>query len=73
MTGAFYTKHVRCRDPYTLWLLGKQLGRASTKWLVKGIAGKKPAERFYVRGVLAGIRGSFRFRIDRSTRLYIEA
>jgi GT2 family glycosyltransferase len=71
--GAFYTKHVRCRDPYALWLLGKQVGRTSAKWLLRRITRKEAAERFYLRGVVAGIRGSFRFRVDRSTRLYIEA
>ncbi len=70
--GGFYTKHVRCRDPYALWLLAKQLGRASGKWLVYGVAGKKPTERYYVQGVLAGVRGSFRFGVDRAARLYIE-
>jgi glycosyltransferase involved in cell wall biosynthesis len=71
--GAFYTKHVRCRDPYALWLLSKQLGRAAAKWLVKGVAGKKPTERYYVTGFVAGIRGSFRFRVDRAARRYVES
>jgi glycosyltransferase involved in cell wall biosynthesis len=71
--GGFYTKHVRCRDPYALWLLAKQLGIGGGKWLVKGVAGKKPTERYYVQGVLAGMRGSFRFGVDRDSRLYVEA
>lgn len=70
--GAFYTKHVRCRDARATWLLVKQLGTKSAKWLVKGVAGKKPLERFYVRGFLAGMRGSFRFDVDRPARLYVE-
>ena len=70
--GAFYTKHVRCRDATATWLLTKQLGRKSGRWLVKGVAGKKPTERYYVRGFLAGVRGSFRFRVDRARRLYVE-
>lgn len=70
--GAFYTKHVRCRDVTATWLLTKQLGRKSGRWLVKGVAGKKPTERYYVRGFLAGVCGSFRFRVDRSRRLYVE-
>jgi hypothetical protein len=41
--------------------------------LVKGVAGKKPTERYYVQGVLAGMRGSFRFGVDRASRLYVEA
>jgi glycosyltransferase involved in cell wall biosynthesis len=70
--GAFYTKHVRCFDVYALWLLSRALGIAAAKWLVKGVAGKKPTERYYVKGFLTGIRGSFRFKVDRATRLYVE-
>jgi glycosyltransferase involved in cell wall biosynthesis len=70
--GGFYTKHVRCRDPYALWLLAKQLGVGAAKWLVKGVRGRKPTERYYVQGVVAGIRGSFRFDVDRDARLYVE-
>jgi hypothetical protein len=70
--GAFYTKHVRCRDPYALWLLSKHLGGSAAKWLVKGLAGKKPTERYYLTGLVAGIRGSFRFGVDRETRLYVD-
>lgn len=71
--GGFLTKHVRCRDPYALWLFTKRLGVGTAKWLVKGVLGRKPTERFYIRGVLIGFRQSFKFRVDRSTRLYVEA
>ncbi len=70
--GAFYMKHVRCRDPYALWLLARWLGRHSAKWLIKGVAGKKPTERYFVRGLLTGMRESFRFDVDRAARLYRE-
>lgn len=70
--GGFYTKHIRCRDPKALWLLTKQLGSASVKWLIKGVAGKKPTERYYVKGVVTGVRGSFKFGVDRASRLYVE-
>ena len=33
--GAFYTKHVRCRDPYALLLLTRRLGRTGSSHLVK--------------------------------------
>jgi glycosyltransferase involved in cell wall biosynthesis len=68
--GAFYTKHVRCRDPYALWLFARQLGTASAKTLVKTVLLRKPTERHYVRGVFSGLRGSFRFNVDRKRRMY---
>jgi glycosyltransferase involved in cell wall biosynthesis len=70
--GAFYTKHIRCRDPYALWLLARQVGETSAKWVAKTLLGRKPMNMYYVRGVLSGIRGSFKFRVDRTTRMYIE-
>lgn len=68
--GAFYTKHVRCRDPYALWIFVKQLAEMSSKAVVKTVLRRKPWERHYVRGVMSGIRGSFQWNIDRSSRLY---
>ena len=70
--GAFYTKHVRCLDPYALWLLSKQLFGSTAKWIVKTLLGRRPQEINYVRGMLTGIRGSFRFKVDRDARLYVE-
>ena len=71
--GAFYTKHVRCRDLYALWLLTRQVVGGAAKWVVKSIVRRdKPAEIHYVRGVLTGIRGSFKFDVDRTARLYID-
>jgi GT2 family glycosyltransferase len=71
--GAFYTKHVRCRDPYAAWLLSRQLGVMTLKWVVKWMLRRDAGSFNYVRGFLAGIRGSFRFRVDRERRLYGEA
>ncbi|NNE11599.1 MAG: glycosyltransferase family 2 protein [Ilumatobacter sp.] len=70
--GAFYTKHVRCGDLRALWMLSKRLGRHTAKWIVFGIQRKKPTERYFVRGMLTGVRRSFEFGVDRSTRLYVE-
>jgi GT2 family glycosyltransferase len=70
--GAFYTKHVRCRDPYALWLLLKQLGGTTVKWVAKTLLGRKPMSLFYVRGFVSGIRTSFKFDVDRRTRMYID-
>lgn len=70
--GAFYMKHVRCRDPYAAWLLSRQLGLTVGKWVVKKMIGRDPGPFGYVRGFLEGMRGSFRFRVDRQRRLYEE-
>jgi GT2 family glycosyltransferase len=70
--GAFYTKHVRCRDPYALWLLLKQLVGTTVKWVAKTLLGRKPMSLYYVRGFLSGIRESFKFDVDRRTRMYID-
>jgi hypothetical protein len=70
--GAFYTKHVRCRDPYALWLLLKQLVGTTVKWVAKTLLGRKPMSLYYVRGFLSGVRESFKFDVDRRTRMYID-
>jgi glycosyltransferase involved in cell wall biosynthesis len=71
--GAFYTKHVRCRDPYAFWLLTRRLVGYTAKWAVKSVVRRdKPAEIHYVRGMLKGIRGSFEFKVDRATRMYVD-
>jgi hypothetical protein len=68
--GAFYTKHVRCRDPYALWLFLRQMGTMGGRTVVKTAMRRKPWERDYVRGVFSGIRGSFGWNVDRKQRLY---
>lgn len=70
--GAFYMKHVRCRDPRALWMLTKRFTKQTAKWVVFGVQGKKPTERFMVRGLATGVRRSFEFDVDRSARLYVE-
>ena len=70
--GAFYTKHARCRDVYALWLLSRQLVGTTAKWVVKTLLRRKSANIHYVRGILSGIHGSFRFKVDRANRMYID-
>jgi len=69
--GAFYMKHVRCRDPYALWLLIRKIGRTAARWIVKRIL-RRPVGTDYLRGLCRGAKASFRFGVDRQTRLYIE-
>jgi hypothetical protein len=68
--GAFYTKHVRCRDPYALLLLTRRLGRTGLSHLVQRARRRHGAGGSYVRGMLVGIRESFDFGVDRDARLY---
>ena len=70
--GAFYLKHVRCRDPYFTWLAAKTFARVSAKFIVKSILGRRPAEIHYLSGVVQGVRGGLKFGVDRATLLYIE-
>ena len=70
--GAFYSKHVRCRDPFALWLLVRQWGGGSAKYAVKLVLRRKPEEGPYLAGIFVGIRNSFKFRVDRRARLYVE-
>lgn len=69
--GAFYGKHVRCRDLYALRLLAQQLIVTSVRELVHRVRGHNRAEMTYQRSVLIGIRKSLRFNIDRPSRLYV--
>ena len=70
--GAFYSKHVRCRDPYALWLLTRRLTDAFGRVLVRAVLRRRPNGGQYARGMLVGIRDGFKFGVDRQTRLYRE-
>ncbi len=70
--GAFYMKHVRCRDPYATWLLARQFGVTAAKFVVKTLLLRKDRNQYYLRGMLRGARASFRFGVDRRTRLYVD-
>jgi len=70
--GAFYSKHVRCRDPYAAWLAAKQLGVASAKIVARRALGRRPAEIDYLSGFVQGVRGGLKFGVDRTTLLYTE-
>ena len=70
--GAFYTKHVRCFDPFAALLLARRLGRTSAQWLYKLVLRRPNPHWPYIKGILRGMRASFRFGVDRSRRLYVE-
>jgi GT2 family glycosyltransferase len=69
--GAFYFKHVRCRDLFALRLLTRQLLTQSAHELAWRLRRHGPGDLTYVRSVLVGIREGLRFDVDRRSRLYI--
>ncbi len=71
--GAFYFKHVRCRDLFALQLLARKLLQHSARYLANRLRRRGPGDLnlTYLRFVLVGIRECLRFDIDRRTRLYI--
>jgi glycosyltransferase involved in cell wall biosynthesis len=69
--GAFYSKHVRCRDVYALWLLSRQVVDRGARYLVKFILRREPTEFPYISSIFVGIREGFRFDVDRRSRMYV--
>lgn len=70
--GGFYAKHVRCRDLYALSLLIRQVVSKGGRRFVKRVLGRASGRDVYVRSMLRGVRESFRYKVDRSRRLYVE-
>lgn len=70
--GAFYSKHVRCRDPYAAWLGAKSFGVMSAKLIARWTLGRRAAEIDYLSGFVQGARGGLKFSVDRATLLYSE-
>lgn len=68
--GAFYWKHVRCRDPFMFWLVVRRVAEFGLKEAAKRYVLHRAASFAYVRGLLEGIVKSTRFPVDRSARLY---
>lgn len=69
--GAFYSKHVRCRDPYFTWLAVRTFSYAGAKFIAKTILRRNP-EIDYFSGFFQGIRAGLQFGVDRATLLYTE-
>jgi glycosyltransferase involved in cell wall biosynthesis len=68
--GAFYSKHVRCRDPYATWLALRVVALTSVKVAVKRALGEKTLNAKYLAGFIQGVRGGLKFDVDRTTLLY---
>jgi glycosyltransferase involved in cell wall biosynthesis len=70
--GAFYIKHVRCLDPYASWLLARQFTGTFVRWAYKLVTRRPNPHLPYLKGLVRGIRTSYRFKVDRTRRLYVE-
>lgn len=62
--GGFYTKHARCLDGASVKLFGVKTAKVFARALGR--------RRAYFRGYLYGMGKSFRYRIDRRRRVYVE-
>lgn len=68
--GAFYSKHVRCRDGYALWLLTQKLVIGGARRLAKRALGRTSGKDEYTRGIVQGVRDGMKFDVRRRERLY---
>ena len=69
--GAFYFKHVRCRDLYATGMLLRSLLTPLAKGSVKKVLRREGLELAYVKGFVRGMRDSLKFKVDRVNRLYV--
>ncbi len=69
--GGFCFKHVRLGDFYAAWLLSQFLAGAAAR-VAKRLLTRRPAgiQWAYLSHIVAGMRRSLRFQIDRPSRLY---
>jgi GT2 family glycosyltransferase len=70
--GAFYSKHIRCGDPFALYLLSKVLVRTAASHLKSLALKQKLKDDVYTPNLFSGIRMASKFAIDRKHRLYQE-
>jgi len=68
--GAFYMKHIRCRDLYALRLYAKRVGREAAGLVAKTLL-RRPCSSHYLRGLIRGAFASFGRPVDRRRRLYV--
>ena len=68
--GAFYSKHVRCLDPFAAWLVAKVIFVTSARSFRSFMRWRKPAEIYYSLGFIQGVLGGLKFGVDRTTLLY---
>jgi glycosyltransferase involved in cell wall biosynthesis len=67
--GAFYMKHVRCRDLFAIWLTLRHSAKLLLREIINPLR-RQPAFNPYFRGYFEGIRRSLKYEVNRKTRLY---
>ncbi|MEX0801664.1 MAG: glycosyltransferase family A protein [Dehalococcoidia bacterium] len=68
--GAFYGKHIRCRDLRLLSVFLNQVAKLVAREAMNPLR-RKPAKLEYLKGCLIGLRRSWGQPIDRVSRLYV--
>jgi len=69
--GAFYSKHVRCGDPYALLLLFRHLAWHGARIVAKTALRHPPAQHLYLAGFFKGLVDGFKYKVDRRKRSYV--
>jgi glycosyltransferase involved in cell wall biosynthesis len=69
-TGAAMFKHVRLADVDGTLVYARFLGSAVGMVIRNGLTGRRPSGANYLKAFVAGSLGSFKYRVDRSTRQY---
>jgi GT2 family glycosyltransferase len=68
--GAFFSKHIRLRDPLAARALVELTGMETLRAAKSLLAGGDARRLVFVRGIISGVFQGFRFPIDRQTRQY---
>jgi glycosyltransferase involved in cell wall biosynthesis len=70
--GAFYSKHIRCADPFALWMFGKRVALMGAREVKSLLTKGRLRKDDYAMNLLNGVRAASKFGIDRKTRLFVE-
>lgn len=70
--GAFYSKHIRCRDPFAAFLFSKVLLLLGARYAKHTLLHRTLRRDAYAENLLQGIRLASKFGVDREHRLYRE-
>lgn len=68
--GAFYSKHIRCRDMTALRLATTHLGKLVARELLNPVR-RKPSRWPYITSFVRGMRAASKYEINRTSRMYI--
>ena len=68
--GAFYLKHARCGDLIAIRLFTRRVFREALAYPVRLVRGHR-SRNSYLRGLVAGARASFKFSVNRTSRVYV--